>query len=64
MLKEIERLSQEKKQLHIQYAREIEATHSCLSDNETMLKEKHAQHIKTMETHHKAGNCYSNAGTQ
>ena len=49
-------MSQEKRHLHAQYAREIEAAHSCLSDNETTLNEKHADYIRQIVNQHQNGN--------
>lgn len=51
--KEVEQLGQEKQQLRAQYALEIEAVHSQLSERETNLVEDHLRAIQELKNNHK-----------
>ena len=51
----MEQLGQEKQQLRAQYALEIEAVHSQLSERETTLVEDHLRAIQELKNNHKLG---------
>lgn len=52
---ELEHQSQEKRRLHAQYAREIEAAHSKLTEKETSLEENYLRSIQQLREQHQQG---------